>query len=228
MGKDSARVGRGIGRLKVVDDVVNVLGVGFGQGLTVVRADPEIAVEGVGADLDVRAELLADRISNDAVLHSEIGRAHGVHAVKLPVFKRAVVQDDVVPRPHVQGAFARVRILVTLAKTDVADDDVAFSAQRYFSCHKADTPTRGRLALNGKVAAHRNRGKQDDISTDVEHDDAVARADGVAKRSRARIVQVGDVVDRPAPASSGHGPESKGSRECRDLRFSRRGLECEE
>lgn len=228
VGKDPARVSYRIGRLKVVNNIVDVLGVGFGQGLAVVRADPEVAVEGVRADLHMGAELLADGVGDDAILHGEIGRAHGVDAVELPVFKRAMVQDDIAPIPHVQRAFAGVRVLVALAEADIADDDVALVAQRHFGGHHADASPGGCLALDREVAAHRNRGQEDDVSAHVENDDAVARAHRVPEGPRARIVQVGHMVNRPAPTAGGRGSESEGSREGRDLCPRRRGWEGKE
>ncbi len=167
--------------------------------------DPEISVEGAGADFHMRAELLADGIGDDAILHGEIDRADGVHTVPLPVFKRAMIQDNIAPIPHIEGAFAGIGILVALAKTNIADDDIGFSAQRRFARHEADAPARGRLALNREVTAQRNRRFEDDVAADIEDHYAVSSADRVAERSRARIIQVGDVVDRPAAATRGRG-----------------------
>ncbi len=223
VGKDAPRVGHRIGRLEVVDDVVDVLGVGFGQRLAVVGVDPEVAVEGIGPDLHMGAELLSDGIGDDTVLHREIGYAHSVHAVKLPVLERAMVQDDITPVAHVDGALAGIRILVALSETDIADDDIAFPAKRYFGRHKTNAAPGGCLALDGKVAAHRNRRQEDDVSSHVEHDDTVARADGIPKGPRSRIIQIGDMVDRPAPAAGGRGPKPERSGESHDLRPRRGG-----
>ena len=226
MGEDPARVGRGIGGLVVVDDVVDVLGVGLGQGLAVVRIDPEVAVEGIGADLHMGAELLADGVGNDAVLNREVGDAHRVHAVELPVLERTVVQDDVVPRPHVDGALARVRVLVALPEADIADDDVALPAQGNLGRHQADPTARGRLPLDGEVAADRHRRGQNDVTAHVEHDNAAARTHRVPEGPRSRVIEVGDMVDGPTAATGRGRPEPISSREGRHLRIGQRRLEC--
>ena len=60
MAKDTACVCDGVGGLVIVHDVVYVLGVGFGERLTVMRAHPEIAVVGRLVAFDVCSELLTD------------------------------------------------------------------------------------------------------------------------------------------------------------------------
>ena len=68
-------------------------------------------------------------------------------------------------------------------------------ANENLAAAEADAAARRRLAGDRDVALHRDGGDQLDVAADVEHDEAVRGADRVAERSRAGVVEVGDVID---------------------------------
>jgi len=73
-----------------------------------------------------------------------------------------------------------------------ANEETRRVGERDFANSKADTAARRRLPRNRQVALDRN-GRLERDAAHVEHDDAVRRADCVAERTRAGVVQIGDV-----------------------------------
>jgi hypothetical protein len=68
MGEIPGGVGDRVTGLKVIDDVVDINRVGLGQRLAVVRVGPEVIDVGGVAALDVRTELLVDRVGKVRLL----------------------------------------------------------------------------------------------------------------------------------------------------------------
>ena len=68
---------------------------------------------------------------------------------------------------------------------------------------KSDPAAGRRLAGDGEVALGRDGGDELNVAADVEHDDPVRGAHGVAEGARSGVVQIGDVVDGAGP-SAGH------------------------
>ena len=78
-------------------------------------------------------------------------------------------------------------------------DDVRRVGERDLAAAEPDAAAGRGLAGDGEVALGRHRGDQLDVAADVEHDEAVRGADGVAERARAGVVEVGDVIDDAVP-----------------------------
>ena len=68
------------------------------------------------------------------------------------------------------------------------------------------------------LLATRNVRSEVDVSADVEHDDAPLLADGVTEGAGAAVVEVGDVKDITAAATTGQGAESLGAGKCEQMR----------
>ena len=81
---------------------------------------------------------------------------------------------------------------------------------------------RGGLAGDGDVARENELRRDIDHAAHVEHDGAVALADCVAERAGAGVVEVGDVIDRPAAAAGGQAPKAFGRWEGPQLGEARR------
>ena len=82
-------------------------------------------------------------------------------------------------------------------------DDVRRVRERDLAAAEADAAAGSGLTRDRDVALDRHRGDELDVAADVEHDEAVRGADGVAERAGAGVVEVGDVIDG-AVASARH------------------------
>src|SRR6478752_9435575 len=88
---------------------------------------------------------------------------------------------------------------------DVAHDDVRAVGERDFSAFEADAAAGRALAGDREIALRVHGGFQLYVAADIEDDDAVTLAHGVAKRAGARVVQARDVIDL-AVAAAGRVP----------------------
>ena len=101
--KDAAGIAAGVTGLIIIDDVVDKNRVGLGERLAVVRVDPKVVDVRSVAAFDVRAELLVDRVGDDAVLHREVGGVDGVNAVPLAELHGDVIENHVAGRAGATG-----------------------------------------------------------------------------------------------------------------------------
>ena len=194
-----------VGRLIIINDIVDEDRVRLAQRLAVVGIDPEVAIPGEIIALDVRAKLLVDGIGDDGILHRDGRGVDGINAVPLPKFNRDVVENHVVGRAagraDVDGAGAGGAAALPEAKK--AADDVVLSVERNLVVHHADAAARCRLPGDGQAAAGDHGGIEIDIAAHVKNDGAVPLAHGVAKRTRPAVGQRGDVIHRAAATAGG-------------------------
>ncbi len=85
MVENAASIGDCIGGLVVVDYVVDVLRVCFGEWLSIMSAYPEVAIIRSLITLDMSAELLADREGDDGVRDSDVGYTDTIDGVPLSI-----------------------------------------------------------------------------------------------------------------------------------------------
>ena len=104
-----------------------------------------------------------------------------------------MIDDDVRAASPLQGALVLAAGHV-FPEADVANDDVAFLADRTAKAGHGYAGTRGRRAVNGCVAVDRTFRFELDDAGNLEDHVMAARPDGVAKRSRTRVVKIGHGV----------------------------------
>ena len=204
-----ARVRRVPGRI-VVEHVVDEDGVHLGQRVPVVRVGEDVPVPGpVALDrLGVGAELLSGRVGDHRVLEGDVGDrvvlpvvADAVDDVPGRELQRGVIDDDVVRAVEAERVVLGAGGVAAGADADVADDDVRLAGERDLAALEPDPVAGRRLARDGEVALARHGGDELNVAADVEHDDPVRGAHGVAEGARSGVVQVGDVIDGAGPAA---------------------------
>ena len=120
-------------------------------------------------------------------------------AIPAAPFDAAMIKNHVAAAGKIDGAFALVAG-DAFAETQVADDDIVSPLKETRASVKCDALA-GRV-LPGKrdVAADGDVGLQPDDAADIENDDAMRFADGVAERAGAGIGQSCDVESLAAVA----------------------------
>ena len=88
----------------------------------------------------------------------------------------------------------------SLAHSEMSGDHVVGVTKADAEVLQANALPRRRLTGDGEVALNADRRGQLDPAADIENDDAIADADGIAEAPGAGVVEIGDVVDR-SPAS---------------------------
>ena len=142
-----------IGVLVVVGHVVDVLGVGLGQGQATMGIGPKVGVPGEeAASLSVRPELLVGWVRVDGILHRDIGRPHRVDIVVLSELDRDVIEDHVAAIEQVDPALPPIGIDEALAEAHVAHDYVRRSVKRNLEPLETNAVARRRLTCDGQVA----------------------------------------------------------------------------
>ena len=193
--------------LPVVHDVVHILL----YSLHLVVAGGVVAVEVAVERYVVCLHEAACRMLEQALAHDCVGDGYvlrgspfavgvdGERLVKAPR-EGAVVEDHVRSVGDAGAVFAAVALLAH-AEAHVAHDDVAGPREGDSVAVDGDSLARGGLPGNGEVVLEHQSAGDVDNSRNVEDDDSVGLADGVAERACAAVVEVGHVVDfTSAPA----------------------------
>ena len=208
-------VRRGVAGGVIIDHVIDINGAGLGEGLAVVRIDPEIAHKTRIGPLNMRAELLVDRIGNDAVLHGEIAGAHGIEAIPLAELDRRMIKNHVVGLAAV-GADINATgtgAAAALAHAQAATDDIVLIVERQFIAHQSNPAAGRRLAGDGQIAGGGDRRAQIDVPAHVKNHNPVASADGRAESARTAIIgQRGHMIHRAPAPTGGIGAKTKRAR----------------
>ena len=139
-------------------------------------------------------------LSDDGVLDGDIGRQG---AFVVPTDGEALVaapEHGEVVEDHVAAIGNACSILaagaaLTHTEAHVAHDDIVGTRERHAVAIDLHTLSWSRLSQYGQVLGKDQTTCQFDDATDIEDDDTVRLADSIAKRARARVVQVGDVVN---------------------------------
>jgi len=167
----------------IVDHIADVLAVGLILGIAALIIDEKVVMERhVAGGIEQKAESLRGyAFANDAILHRDLGSAaRELHAIPPPPFHRAMVDDDVGASRTLQGTLALAARHV-FPKPNVADDDVAFLAQRSAKTGDGYAGGRGGGAIDGGVAFDGKFRFELDDARDLEVNLAAFGADGVAK-----------------------------------------------
>ncbi len=116
--------------------------------------------------------------------------------------------DDDMPRVRrAEAVFFLLTRRESLAKSQVANDDVGGTGDRDLIVSCGHALTRSRLAGNRDVAADVKNGLQFDVAADIKHDHPLTFADRVAKRAVTGVVQVDHVIHIAAASAGGEPAE---------------------
>src|SRR5581483_5034649 len=154
------------------------------------------------------AELLPGRVGVQRVLNADVGDrevlpvvADGVDVVPGRELERRVIDHHRMRAEQAERVVGGAGCFAARPDADVATDDVGLAGERDLAAAEADAAAGRGLAGDGDVALDRDRGGKLDVAADVEHDDAVRGAHGIAKRAGAGVVEVGHVDDDAVAAA---------------------------
>ena len=112
----------------------------------------------------------------------------------------AVVEDHVLTVGHTSAVLVFCAHS-THAETHVAHDDIVSTAETHAVAIDGDTLARRRLSSYVEILGKNDARVDADDAADVEDDDAIGLTHGIAQRTCARIIQVGDVIHAACAAS---------------------------
>ena len=106
------------------------------------------------------------------------------------------------------------RLIGTRTGAEVAADDI-IPAECHLVVLECDArAARCRLTGNGHIAHARYRALQFDGTADVEYNDSAGFADRIAERTRAAVIEVGDVIDLAAASAGSILAAADSARKC--------------
>ena len=178
-----------VARFEVVKDVVDENVVNLVERVSVVRIHEGVVVPRPSTvnGFDVGAELLANRVCNERILHSDasdtvicvVRRASEV--IPRSKFYRAMVHNDVFGIVEVERVVFGACRIFSRSDAQVTDDDIALLACRKFSAVNGDTFARGGLSGDSDVRLDRNGSFDIDDAANVKNDNAVPLTDCIAE-----------------------------------------------
>lgn len=207
VGEIAAGIGNGVTGLIVVNDIINENVIYFGERIAVMRAGKNIVAPGevIVQRFGVGAELLANRVAKNAVLHGNLiatGKiAVGINVVVGSELDGDVVENQIGAVAHIDAVFGRAG---DTARADAkeANNFIGSHAEGNFVADEGDA-ARSRLPGNGEIVGTRHGAGQCDSAPDIEDDGAVGFANGVAERASTTIGKAGNMVNSAIAPSGG-------------------------
>src|SRR5258707_2698321 len=133
-------------------------------------------IPGIRTRLGMRPKLLADWISNDGVLDGDVLGTNTVNIIPLSKLDGDMVKDHRASIEQINTTFAGIRVQISLAEADIADNIIRCAAERDFAAHNTNACTRRSGSINREGTGDTHGRRELNISTDVEVNDPVALA----------------------------------------------------